>query len=95
MAIFFCLFASQAYAQMKLEIIPLKSRTVEEMIPIVRSILGGQGTVTGMSGQLIVRTTPRNLTEVKKVLAALDTPLCYLGVWAVRRATGAGSTGKA
>ncbi len=72
----FCLlsFASQAYAQMKLEIIPLKSRTVEEMIPIVRSILGGQGTVTGMSGQLIVRTTPRNLTEVKKVLAALDTP---------------------
>jgi len=25
---------------------------------------------------------------VKVVIAALDTPLCYLGVWAVRRATG-------
>ncbi len=27
---------------------------------------------------------------VKVAIAALDTPLCYLGVWAVRRATGGG-----
>ena len=25
---------------------------------------------------------------VKITIAALDTPLCYLGVWAIRRATG-------
>ena len=25
---------------------------------------------------------------IKVLIAALDTPLCYLGVWAVKRATG-------
>ena len=67
--------ASQAFAQLKLEIIPLRNHTVEEMIPIVRSMLQGQGTVTGMRDQLIIRTTLRNLAEIKKVLAQLDRPL--------------------
>ncbi len=29
---------------------------------------------------------------LKVVIAALDTPLCYLGVWAVERATGVKGT---
>ena len=45
------------------------------MIPIVGSMLQGQGTVTGMRDQLIIRTTLRNLAEIKKVLAQLDRPL--------------------
>ena len=54
---------------------PLRNHTVEEMIPIVGSMLQGQGTVTGMRDQLIIRTTLRNLAEIKKVLAQLDRPL--------------------
>ncbi|MBC8285190.1 MAG: hypothetical protein H8E32_15360 [Nitrospinae bacterium] len=72
--------ASSAAGQTKLEIIPLKNRLVEEVIPTVRSILGKNGTVTGMHGQLIIRAHPNVLREVKQVLSELDSALKNLRI---------------
>ncbi len=72
--------ASPVAGQTKLEIIPLKNRLVEEVIPTIRSVLGARGTVTGMQGQLIVRAHPQALKEVKHVLSKLDSALKNLRI---------------
>jgi hypothetical protein len=56
-----------------LEVIPLRHRTAAEMIPIVQPLLVRDGSVSGFQGQLIVRTTPANLAEIKRILASIDT----------------------
>jgi hypothetical protein len=56
-----------------LEVIPLRYRTAQEVIPIIQPMLARDGSVSGLQGQLIVRTTPANLVEVKRILASIDT----------------------
>lgn len=56
-----------------LEVITLKHRSVDQVLPVIRPLLDPGGSVNGMSGQLIVRTTPANLSEIRRVLAAVDT----------------------
>ncbi|MCG8378886.1 MAG: hypothetical protein MI865_05340 [Proteobacteria bacterium] len=57
---------------MKIEIIPMKSRPVNDVIPILKPLVVEGGTVTGMNNQLIIKTTPSNLKQIKSVLAQLD-----------------------
>lgn len=59
-------------AQGVLEVIPLHYRTAEEVIPVLQPLLARGGTLSGFKGQLIVRTTPENLDEIKRILASLD-----------------------
>lgn len=56
-----------------LEVIPLRHRTAAELIPIIQPLLVRDGSVSGFQGQLIVRATPANLAEIKRILASLDT----------------------
>ena len=56
-----------------LEVIPLRYRTAQEVIPVIQPMLSREGSVSGLQGQLIVRTTPANLEEVKRILATIDT----------------------
>lgn len=56
-----------------LEVIALKHRNVDQVLPVIRPLVDPRGSVSGMSGQLIVRTTPANLSEIRRVLAAIDT----------------------
>lgn len=63
-----------AKAQDDLEIISLKHRTVEEVIPGLRPLLEPDGVLTGMRGQLILRASPANRAQIRQALAALDTP---------------------
>lgn len=72
--------ATPVAGQAKLEIIPLKNRLVEEVIPTIRSVLGSRGTVSGMQGQLIIRAHPQALKEVKQVLRQLDSALKNLRI---------------
>ena len=55
-----------------LEVIPLRHRTAAELIPIIQPLLVRDGSVSGFQGQLVVRTTPANLDEIKRVLASID-----------------------
>ncbi len=54
------------------EVITLKYRTAEQVMPLLRPMLDKTGSMTGMQNQLIVRTSPANLNELKKILATVD-----------------------
>ena len=67
------LHGAAAFAQgTVLEVIPLRYRQAAEVIPVIQPMLAREGSVSGYQGQLVVRTTPANLEEVKRLLAALD-----------------------
>jgi hypothetical protein len=56
----------------ELEVIALKHRSAEELLPIVRPLLDRDGVASGMNYQLILRTSPRNLAQIKKLLTSID-----------------------
>lgn len=56
-----------------LEVIPLKHRTVEQVLPTIQPFLDRQGAINGMNNQLIIRTTPSNLSQIKEILRQIDT----------------------
>jgi hypothetical protein len=58
---------------MVLEVIPLKYRTADQVIPIVQPLLPRDASISGLQNQLVIRTTPANLEEIKRVLASVDT----------------------
>lgn len=60
--------------QFVLEVIPLRHRTTDEVVRILQPLVLPGGTVTGMNNQLIVRTTPANLAQIKEVLQSIDRP---------------------
>lgn len=57
-----------------LEVIPLRHRLLQEVLPVLQPLVGEGGAVTGMNDQLVIRATPANLAELKRVLADLDRP---------------------
>ncbi|MBI5658743.1 MAG: hypothetical protein HZC43_04150 [Nitrosomonadales bacterium] len=59
-----------AWAEM--EIITLRHRSAEEVLPIVRPLLDKDGVASGMNYQLILRTSPHNLTEIRRLLESAD-----------------------
>ena len=59
---------------LELEVITLKYRTAQDVIPILQPFVNSAGgTLTGTQNQLIVRTTPKNLAEIRQILAGIDT----------------------
>lgn len=69
-----------AGADGELEVISLKHRTVEEVLPSLRPLLEPGGVLTGMHGQLILRASVSNRDQIKQALAALDSPLRQLRI---------------
>jgi len=65
--------AAGSYAQ-GLEIIPLRHRTVEQVLPALQPLMEPGATLTGQGTQLIVRTSPANLAELRRALEAIDRP---------------------
>ena len=61
-----------------LEVIPLKYQSAEEVIPIIRPILGNDGVVTGTGYKLIVRAPAHRVEEIRNLLAEIDRPLQQL-----------------
>lgn len=61
-------------AQNTLEIIALRHRTVEQVIPVLQSLVEPGGTLSGQGTQLFVRTSPANLSDIKLALESIDRP---------------------
>ena len=57
----------------ELEIITLKHRSTEEVLPMIRPLLDPDDVANGMNGQLVLRTSPRNLAQIKQLLDRIDT----------------------
>lgn len=55
-----------------LEVIKLRYRSAQEVIPLIQPMLSPDGSVSGLQSQLIVRTTPANLEEIRRILASVD-----------------------
>lgn len=58
--------------QAVLEVIELRARRADDVIPVLRPLLAPGGTISGLQGKLIVRTTPANLAELRRVLDLID-----------------------
>lgn len=66
--------APAVLAQGTLEVIPLRHRTVEQVLPVLRPLLEPGGAMSGQSNQLIVRASPGNLAQIRAALEAIDQP---------------------
>ena len=72
----FCLLSPLlAAAQQEMEIIPLRHRTVDQVMPVIRPLLEPGAALSGMNDQIILRASRKNRAEIKQALAALDKPL--------------------
>lgn len=68
------LVSSVALAQGTLEVITLRHSTAEQVIPVLRPLLEPGGAMSGQFNQLIVRTSPANLAQIRAALDAIDRP---------------------
>lgn len=68
------LLALPVPAEPALEVIPLRHQTVDRVLPVLEPLVEPGGTLTGMNNQLFLRASPRNRDEIKRALAAIDTP---------------------
>lgn len=66
--------AGTAFADYPIEVIELKSRPYEEILPLVQPFVGSDGTVTGMGNSLVIKAAPERVSEIKRLLANFDRP---------------------
>jgi type II secretory pathway component GspD/PulD (secretin) len=71
--------AAPGHAQ-GLEIVPLRHRTVEQVLPVLRPLLEPGGTLSGHSNQLFIRASPANVADLRRVLETIDRPLRRLQI---------------
>jgi type II secretory pathway component GspD/PulD (secretin) len=74
LAALFTAFIPASNAQQALEIIPLRYRTVEQVLPSLQPLLEPGATLSGSRGQLFLRASPSNADEIKRALAVIDRP---------------------
>ena len=65
------MFFNALYAS-GMEVIQLRNQTAEELIPIIRPLLGDEGVVTGSGYKLIVRAPAHRIEEIRKLLDEID-----------------------
>lgn len=74
-AVSLCLaLSSGAFAGYPIEVIELQSRPLDEVLPVVRSMLGDAGTVTGMGSNLVIKASPEQVRAIRKMLIEIDRP---------------------
>lgn len=54
------------------EVVPLKYRKSEQLIPVLQPLLGVNSSISGFQNQLVIRATPAELAQIKRVLADID-----------------------
>lgn len=70
--------SSPAWAE--LEVITLQHRNAQDVLPIIQPLLDQDDVARGMNNKLILRTSPRNLAEIRKLLEQIDTALRSLKI---------------
>ena len=68
------LLSGPAHAQQQLEIISLKSRTADQVLPQLRPFVEPGGTLSGMNNQIFIRASEANRRQIRELLAAIDRP---------------------
>lgn len=78
-----------------LEVIDLKYRSADQIVPMLKPLLTPGGTISALQNRVIVRTTPQNLAELRKVLDAVDTIAKRLVISVRQEAAGTGLASEA
>jgi len=77
-----------------LEVIELRARFPEDLIPTLRPLAGPDGTLVGANHSLFVRAAPARLADIRRALAVLDQPARNLLIQ-VRQSGSSASQGSA
>lgn len=88
------LVSSLAWGQ-TLEIISLRHRSAEQMLPQIAPFVEPGGALSGMNDKLFLRASPRNQAEIRNLVAALDTPPRRLMISVHQEGTDTGARGGA
>lgn len=72
LVLWFCGIVVAHAQQSVLEVIDLRYRSAQEMLPLLQSFIVKDGSISALDNRLVVRTTPQNLAELKKILAGID-----------------------
>jgi type II secretory pathway component GspD/PulD (secretin) len=80
-----------AGAQQALEIISLRYRTVEQVVPALQPLVEPGGTLSGSRGQLFLRASPANVAEIRRALDAIERPSRRLPIPVRHDAAGTGA----
>jgi hypothetical protein len=67
-------YASTVFADYPIEVIELRSRAYDEILPVIQPLVGSDGTVAGMGNSLVIMAAPERLARIKQLLAELDRP---------------------
>jgi type II secretory pathway component GspD/PulD (secretin) len=78
-----------------LEIIQLRNRPADQVLPVIRPLLAAGGSATGSGFQLFVRTAPDNLAQIRQVVASLDRAARQLVISVRQDAAGQGARNEA
>lgn len=70
--VFAILLAPTSEGADEARIIQLKHRAANDVIPLIRPLLGPDDALTGMDYRLIIRTSDKNLREIEQLLAQVD-----------------------
>lgn len=71
--LYFVLIFISFPAWAELEVITLQHRNAQDVLPIIQPLLDQDDVARGMNNKLILRTSPRNLAEIRKLLEQIDT----------------------
>ncbi len=66
------LLAGAARAQAEIEILALRFRTAEDLLPLLRPFVEPGGALTGQGSQLFLRASAGNRAQIRKLIAELD-----------------------
>lgn len=82
-------FVTAAWAQ-GLEVLTLRYRGAEQLLPQLQPLVEPGGMLTGSGDKLFLRTSNRNMADIRQVVEALDRPLRRLMITVRHGGTAAG-----
>ena len=74
MALFSLTTSPVVLSDYPIEVIELQSRPLDEILPVIRPLIGADETATGMGNNLVIKASPERVREIRKLLIELDRP---------------------
>ena len=66
------LFSTAVFGESTFKIISLKHRFANDLIPILRPLVGEFGTVTGTDNHLLIRANPQQMQDIEAIILQMD-----------------------
>lgn len=73
--LFWLLLCAAPLRAQSLEIITLQHRSAEQLVPQLQAFLDRGAALTGMNDRLFIKTSARNLAQLRELIAGMDTPV--------------------